>query len=85
MDYAEELEFAKGLALEAGGIMRRYFNAEDIGTTWKQDNTPLTVADTTINELVISRVKEMFPKDGVIGEEASYETERPRVWGGSTL
>lgn len=80
MDYARELEFAKTLALEAGKIMRRYFRAEDIGTEWKEDNTPLTVADTAINELVISRVKQAYPQDGVIGEEASFETERPRVW-----
>lgn len=74
------LEFAKGLAAEAGVIMRRYFRAEDIGTEWKEDNTPLTVADTKINQLVIDRVKKGFPEHGVIGEEDSYETKRDYVW-----
>jgi len=80
MSYEKELEFAKSLALEAGGIMRRYFRSEDIGTTWKQDDTPLTVADTTINSLVIERVKDEFPDHGVLGEEESYETKRDFIW-----
>ncbi len=74
------LEFAKGLAAEASVIMRRYFRAEDIGTNWKEDNTPLTIADTTINKLVIDRVKAVYPDHGVIGEEDSYETKRDYVW-----
>ena len=80
MKYQKELKFAKELAQEAGKIMRRYFKAEDIGTTWKEDNTPLTVADTKINSLVIKKVKAAFPDDGVLGEEESFEPERDRIW-----
>ena len=80
MSYEKELDFAKSLALEAGGIMKRYFRAEDIGTEWKKDNTPLTVADTQVNDLVIKKVKEYFPDHGVIGEENSFETKRNFVW-----
>lgn len=74
------LEFAKGLAAEAGVIMRRYFRAEDIGTEWKEDDTPITIADNKINDLVIERVKEVYPAHGVIGEEGSYKPEREYVW-----
>lgn len=74
------LEFSKGLAQEAGIIMKRYFRAEDIGTEWKEDDTPLTVADTMINQLVIDRVKEIYPEHGIIGEEQSFEAEREYVW-----
>ncbi len=80
MSYAKELAFAKVLALEAGGIMKRYFRAEDIGHSWKEDNTPLTIADTTINKLVIDQVKENFPEHGVLGEEESYEPGRETIW-----
>lgn len=80
MIYAKELEFAKALALEAGEIMRRYFNAADIGTEWKDDNTPLTVADTKINDLVIKKCREIFPDYGVLGEEASYEPGCDKLW-----
>lgn len=78
--YEEELAFAKDLAAHAGQIMKRYFRAEDIGTQTKEDNTPLTIADTKINNLVIERVKQEFPEHGVIGEEDSYETKRDFVW-----
>lgn len=74
------LEFAKGLAVEAGIIMKRYFRAEDIGTEWKEDSTPVTVADTIINKLVIDRVKEVYPEFGIIGEEDSHEPSRDYVW-----
>jgi myo-inositol-1(or 4)-monophosphatase len=80
MSYERELEFAKELAKDAGKIMSRYFRADDIGTEWKEDDTPLTVADTAVNSLVIARIKEWFPEHGVVGEEASYETNRQWVW-----
>lgn len=80
MSYKKELDFAKALALEAGGIMLRYFRAEDIATEWKKDNTPLTVADTIINKLVIDQVRATFPDYGVLGEEESYEPQRDTIW-----
>ena len=79
--YDNELAFAVDLARDAGKIMQRYFRAEDIGTEWKEDNTPLTVADTKINDLVIERVKKAFPTHSVIGEEASFEAKDDKfVW-----
>lgn len=80
MTYQKELQFAQKLAKEAGKIMNRYFRAEDIGTTWKKDKTPVTVADTAINRLVIEEVKKHFPTHGVLGEEESYEAERDFIW-----
>jgi myo-inositol-1(or 4)-monophosphatase len=80
VSYQKELEFAKELAYEAGNIMRRYFRAEDIGTEWKADDTPVTVADLKINRLVIDKVKEVFPNQGVLGEELSYKPERQLIW-----
>lgn len=76
----EYLEFAKELAEEAGKIMLRYFQAEDIGTEWKEDNTPLTLADTTINKLVIGKVSKSYPEHGVHGEEESVHEGREFMW-----
>ena len=76
----EYLKFAKNLAAEAGQIMNRYFLAKDIGSVWKDDDTPLTIADTMINNLVIDKVKASFPTHGVLGEEASYKPERQLIW-----
>lgn len=80
MTYDSELKFAIQLAREAGVIMKRYFRANDLNTQWKSDDTPLTVADTAINRLVIERVREVFPDCGVHGEEESFHTERELLW-----
>jgi fructose-1,6-bisphosphatase/inositol monophosphatase family enzyme len=75
-----ELRFAKELAYEAGTIMLHYFNAEDKGITMKEDESPVTLADTQINDLVITRVKAAFPEHGVLGEEASFNTDKSCLW-----
>jgi len=36
---------------------------------WKEDHSPLTVTDTTINQMVIDAVKETYPEYGLITEE----------------
>jgi len=64
----EYLTFAKGLAKEAEEIALKYFGF-DTQTTWKGDNTPLTQADTEINDLVIQRVNERYPEHSIYGEE----------------
>ncbi len=76
----ECLNFAKSLAKEAGVIMQRYFRADDIGIVWKSDKSPVTLADTTINSLVIERVQKIFPNHGVHGEEESLHEGRPWMW-----
>lgn len=80
MDYTKELAFAIATAKAAGDIMRRYFRADDLGTEWKGDTTPLTLADTKINQFVIEQVETHFPDHGVLGEEESFGTDREFVW-----
>lgn len=78
IDLREGLEFAKKLAYEAGGIMRKYFLNTD--TQWKEDQTPLTIADTTINSLVIERIAEQYPDHSVLGEEESAMKDSRYTW-----
>ena len=73
------LEFAKGVAYEAGEIMRKYFN-QDREDWYKSDNTLVTVADEEINNMVIERVREMYPEHGVFGEESSENVDREYLW-----
>jgi len=76
----EYLEFAKKLAKEAEEIALYYFGFE-IENTWKGDNTPLTKADTEINDLVIKRVNESFPEHSIHGEEKSQRKEGSKyIW-----
>lgn len=80
MNYQKELTFAQQLAKQAGAIMQRYFRAADTNSEWKEDHTPLTIADTAVNNLVIEQVKKYFPDHGVLGEEASFEPQRQLIW-----
>lgn len=79
-DYSAELEFAKKLAKEAEEIALKYFSFE-VENTWKGENTPLTVADTEINDLVIKRVGENYPEHSIYGEEKSVIKENSKyIW-----
>lgn len=79
MAYETELELAKSLAFEAGEIMRKYFDLQ-LTRDWKSDGTPVTVADTEINALVINRIQQKFPGDSAFGEEQSAMTASVRLW-----
>lgn len=72
------LEFAKTLAREAGEVMRTHFLQSE--TDWKEDQTPLTIADTSINRMVIERVAQKFPGHSVLGEEESSKKDSPYAW-----
>jgi len=65
------LEFAKEIAKEAGKIMLKYFN-QDKKSSYKEDNTIVTIADTEINDYLIKRVKVEFPTHSVDGEENKF-------------
>ena len=78
--FTAELSFAKQLAHEAGEIMLHYFNASDKGVIIKADESPVTLADTEINQLVIEKVQVQFPTHGVLGEEDSYGLDKTHLW-----
>lgn len=74
------LDFAKSLADDAAKIALDHFS-QDMEYTWKSDDTPLTQADTGINDMVIRRVQEKFPEHSIYGEEASFHKEDARyIW-----
>lgn len=64
-------EIACSLAKQAGDIMLKNIKL-GMSKEWKEDNTPLTVSDTAINDLVIATVSKEFPEHAVLGEEGSY-------------
>ncbi len=74
------LDTALEIAATAGSTMLEYF---DIGVPadWKEDNTPITVADEAINRMVVERIAAEYPDHGVIGEEASNDQpDSPYQW-----
>ncbi len=74
------LKFAKSVAEESAEIALKYFGFET-QNTWKGDNTPLTQADTEINELVIQRINTAYPAHSILGEEKSDIKENSQyIW-----
>lgn len=65
------LNTAVEIAATAAEIMLRYFDT-GVSADWKEDDTPVTVADRAINQMVIDRIAREYPEHGVVGEEASY-------------
>ena len=74
------LSFAKDLALRAGDIMLEHFMV-GAATKIKDDNSPLTIADTAVNRMVIEEVAKHYPEHGVRGEEESNQQDHHEyVW-----
>lgn len=78
-DFTKEREFAIEMAYMAGDRMRKYAEM-DHQVERKGDNSPVTIADKKINTKLIESVKEIFPDQGVLGEEESYKPERDKLW-----
>ena len=79
-DMTDLLDFAKSVAQEAGAIMRKYFDADDKSVELKTDETPVTIADKLVNQLLLDRVAERFPDHGVLSEEGSRHEDRKQLW-----
>jgi histidinol-phosphatase len=62
--YEEALEAAQ----QAGLLALRYFDS-DFKVEWKQDRSPVTVADRNAEALLRTRLLGAFPDDGFLGEE----------------
>ncbi len=72
-------DFAIALAREAGIIIKKNF-AFGMKKRWKNDETPITVTDTTINKLVTDAVKREYPTYGLIAEEGSMYSGQDYIW-----
>jgi fructose-1,6-bisphosphatase/inositol monophosphatase family enzyme len=68
-------EFAEGLVLQAGGLIRDSLAAGNYTSAWKEDNTPVTSIDIAVNKLVIEELHRQYPGDRVYGEEESSDAE----------
>jgi 3'(2'), 5'-bisphosphate nucleotidase len=77
-----ELEFACKVAREAATIVNTFY----VGSSevrYKNDREPVTEADRSANQHIVSRVKAAFPNDGMLSEESKDDLsrlEKDRVW-----
>lgn len=54
---------------DAGKLALSYFD-NNVAVEWKENDTPVTVADRKAEELLRSRLLGLFPNDGFLGEES---------------
>lgn len=82
-DQATYLDFAKQLALDAGDIMLKHFQI-GVATEDKTDNTPVTIADTEVNQLVIDRIKKPFRVMPYLEKSRATKLQMPSLYGFAT-
>jgi 3'(2'), 5'-bisphosphate nucleotidase len=78
----EELAFAERIAREAATIVNTFY----IGSSevrYKTDDEPVTEADRSANQHILTRLTARYPDDGVLSEESKDDLARlhkERVW-----
>ncbi len=73
--YSKELELAKKLAVEAGEKILEIYNLP-IEVEYKQDNSPLTKADSLADKIIVDGLKKAFPSYSVLSEESRDDLSR---------
>ena len=82
LDLSEEIEFASKLAREAATIVNTFY----VGSSevrYKSENEPVTEADRSANQHIVTRIQAAYPDDGILSEESKdnlIRLERDRVW-----
>ncbi len=61
-------KFCKTLSDESGKVIRKYFRS-NVNVEVKEDESPVTVADKTAEEVMRSLIEKKFPGHGILGEE----------------
>lgn len=62
------LEFATEMAWQAGQLTLGYFQT-DLRPEFKEDESPVTVADREAERLIRSRIEQAYPGHAIVGEE----------------
>lgn len=74
-DLVSYLEFARQVAWEAGRLTLGYFQ-NGVQSAWKEDYSPVTIADRQAEELIRGRIEAIYPQHAIVGEELGIkETE----------
>jgi 3'(2'), 5'-bisphosphate nucleotidase len=85
-NYQREIEVATELARAAGAILLAHYNSPFLveqKINALQEIEEVTAADREANELIVKRLREEFPDDGILAEESTDTEDRlqkDRVW-----
>jgi myo-inositol-1(or 4)-monophosphatase len=66
-----DLNAVTDIAREAGEILLSYFGTDRLATRAKGDRDVVTAADLASEHLLLQRLSDAFPGDGVVGEEGT--------------
>lgn len=69
------LELCKSLAMEAGKKILEIYNT-DFEVYTKNDASPLTKADKEANEIIVNKLKEVYPEYSILSEESKEDETR---------
>ena len=72
-----ELIEAKKVAVEAGKIIMEIYN-QDFDVEYKEDESPVTEADKKANDIIVERLKDIFPRYAMLAEESKEDRRRLR-------
>ena len=75
MDQKEVLECLKKLAVDAGKIIMEVYET-DFEVDYKEDESPLTMADRRANDCIVKGLMEQFPDYAVLSEEMKDDKAR---------
>ena len=78
-DWDQELAFAHELADRAALIGLEVFH-RDFEVRRKDDDSPVTEADTRIEAMLRDAIAERYPGDAILGEEEGHQGSGDRVW-----
>src|SRR5947207_12628962 len=80
------MEVATELARTAGAVLLRHYNSPFLveqKVNALQETEEVTAADREANELIVDRLRNEFPEDGMLAEESTdteHRLEKDRVW-----
>jgi len=74
--FNDDLRLAHMMADNADSITMSRFKAKDLKFKAKSDNSPVTEADTAVEESIRITLSRSRPRDGIVGEELGTSGER---------
>jgi fructose-1,6-bisphosphatase/inositol monophosphatase family enzyme len=78
--FRKELDLARSMAMHAGELATGY-QTRGVIPEEKDDLSPVTIADKEAEKLMVARIREIFPDDGILGEEGADQPSRNgRLW-----
>jgi histidinol-phosphatase len=78
--WSTELALAVLVAKQGGAIAMRYWNS-GVRVETKSDSSPVTIADRECEQAISRALEEVFPDDGLLGEEGTAKESRSgRRW-----